>query len=119
MGDLLKRLVRQNVAVGYISRILAAFRDDERGALPVESDHPSSYSPSSSTQPLVKPLTNRELQILDLLGQRLQNKEMTSKMFISPQIVTKHLNNIYGKLNVSGRWQAVEKAHTLGILTRC
>jgi LuxR family maltose regulon positive regulatory protein len=117
MADLLKRLLRQKVAVGYISRILAAFRDDARGALPIESDHPSSYSPSSSTQPLAEPLTNRELEILDLLAQRLSNKEIAAKLFISPETIKKHLNNIYGKLNVSGRRQAVDKAETLGILS--
>jgi hypothetical protein len=41
-----------------------------------------------------------------------------STLFISPQTVKKHLNNIYGKLSVSGRRQAVEKAQMLGILPR-
>ena len=71
-----------------------------------------------STQPLVEPLTNRELEILDLLAQRFQNKEIAEKLFISPETVKKHLNNIYGKLSVSNRRQAVEKAETLGILKR-
>jgi LuxR family maltose regulon positive regulatory protein len=66
---------------------------------------------------LVQPLTNRELQILNLLGQWLQNKEIAAKLFISPLTVKKHLDNIYGKLNISGRRQAVEKAGTLGILS--
>ncbi len=71
-------------------------------------------------QALDEPLTNRELQILDLLAQRLQNKEIAAKVFISPETVKKHLNNIYGKLNVGNRLDAVEKARTLGILlTRC
>jgi len=69
-----------------------------------------------STQPLVEPLTNRELQTLNLLGERLQNKEIAAKLFISSGTVKKHLNNIYGKLNVSSRLEAVEKAKTLRIL---
>jgi len=69
-----------------------------------------------STQPLVESLTDRELEILDLLAQRLQNKEIAAKLFISPETVKKHLYHIYGKLNVSRRWDAVEKARAQGIL---
>jgi LuxR family maltose regulon positive regulatory protein len=133
MADLLKQLITQNVAVGYIGRILTAFKEDHSlppsPSLPVSPSphHPlppsSSYSafriPNSTfhtSQPSVQPLTNRERQILDLLGQWLQNKEIAAKLFISPLTVKKHLDNIYGKLNVSGRRQAVEKAQILGIL---
>ncbi|MFC1581094.1 response regulator [Thermodesulfobacteriota bacterium] len=121
MANLLKRLVKQNVAVRYIGRILAAFKEDELGAVPDASD-PGGLSPhhppqrSSSSQPLVEPLTNRELDLMELLAQRMSNKEIASELCISTETVKKHLNNIYGKLNVSGRRQAVEKADSLGIL---
>ena len=118
MADLLKQLVKQNVAVNYIGRILAAFKEDEDRAMQDESDHLTAQSPPLSTQPLVERLTNRELEILNLLGQWLQNKEIAAKLFISPVTVKKHLDNIYGKLNVSGRRQAVEQARDLGILAR-
>jgi hypothetical protein len=39
------------------------------------------------------------------------------KLFISPETVKKHLNNIYGKLEVSGRRQAVEQAQNLGLVS--
>jgi len=116
MADLLKQLIKQNVAVGYIGQILAVFRDDERGALPDECDPSTAHLLSSSTQPLVDPLTKRELEILDLLAQRLRNKEIAAKLFILPQTEKKHLNNIYGKLNVGNRREAVEKAKKIGIL---
>ena len=62
------------------------------------------------------PLSNREIEILELVSQRLRDKEIAAKLFISHQTVKKHLHNIYGKLNVSGRRKAAEKAETLGII---
>jgi len=118
MADLLKQLIKQNVAVEYIKRILDAFKEDELSAMKGESDHLTVQSPPLGTQPLAEPLTNRELDVLELLGQRFQNKEIAEKLFISPETVKKHLNNIYGKLNVSSRRLAVEQARDLGILPR-
>ncbi|MFC1824400.1 LuxR C-terminal-related transcriptional regulator [Thermodesulfobacteriota bacterium] len=118
MAYLLKRLINQNVSVGYIGKILAAFREDEQRAIQVESPPPKTQSPPLSTQFLVEPMTKREEEILNLLAQRLSNKEIADKLFISPETVKKHLNNIYGKLGVSKRLEAVEKAVAMGILTQ-
>ena len=116
MADLLKQLIKQNVAVGYIKRILDGFKEDELSAMKTDPDHPTTELSTSSRQPLADPLTNREQEILELLGQRMQNKEIAAKLFISPKTVKKHLDNIYGKLNVSNRHQAVEKARKVEIL---
>jgi LuxR family maltose regulon positive regulatory protein len=51
------------------------------------------------------------------MTQRLRNKEMASKLFVTPETIKKHLSSIYGKLNVTCRLQAVGKARALGILT--
>ena len=72
---------------------------------------------SDSPQPLVEPLSNRELDVLDLLAQRLSNKEIADKLFISITTVKSHIQNIYGKLNVRKRREAVEKAMKIGILS--
>jgi LuxR family maltose regulon positive regulatory protein len=78
---------------------------------------PVPTSPSHSIiQTLVDPLTNREFDVLKLLEQRLSNKEIATKLFISTGTIKKHLDNIYGKLNVSNRRQAVEKVKNIGIL---
>ena len=116
MEGLLKRLAKKNLASGYIGQLLAAFREDQSGVKHGTFETQTVGRPSVSNQPLVEPLTNRELEILDLLAQRLRNKEIAAKLFISPKTVKKHLDNIYSKLNVSTRQQAVDKSQKLGIL---
>jgi ATP/maltotriose-dependent transcriptional regulator MalT len=121
MADMLQQLHKQNVAVDFIERLLTAFGDDEAEPSPlsVSSSAPSPtlpVFPSPASQPLVEPLTNRELEILELLAQRRQNKEIAEKLFISTETVKSHLKNIYGKLNVSNRRQAVQRAKNLNIL---
>ena len=95
----------------------AAFRDDEHRKVPDATDDESPRPRRPTSQPLVDPLTNRELDILDLIAQRLSNKEIAETLFISTTTVKGHLQNIYGKLNVSKRREAVEKAEALGILS--
>ena len=74
-------------------------------------------SKSKIQNSLIEPLTNRELEVLELLAQRLQNKEIAEKLFVSPATVKSHLESIYQKLNVNKRREAIDKAHKLGILT--
>jgi len=100
----------------------AALRDDDRAVVSEAADHPIASAhqplrPSTPSQPLVAPLTNRELDVLDLLAQRLSTKEIADKLFISITTVKGHLHNIYGKLEVNKRSEAVDKAKALGILT--
>ena len=116
MIDLLKRLAEKNVAVDYVGKLLAAFGDDKLETVPDASKPQPAPAAVMSPQPLVEPLTHRELDVLELLAQRLQRKEIAEKLFISIETVKTHVTSIYQKLNVANRREAVERAKNLGIL---
>jgi DNA-binding NarL/FixJ family response regulator len=61
-------------------------------------------------------LTNREIDVLLLLEQRLTNKEIAARLMISPRTVQKHTINIYEKLQASNRREAIVQARALGLL---
>ena len=65
---------------------------------------------------IIDPLTEQELEILNLLSRCLSNKEITERLFIAPGTVKRHTNTVYRKLNVHSRRDAVAKAKGLGFL---
>jgi DNA-binding NarL/FixJ family response regulator len=62
-------------------------------------------------------LTARELEVLRLLARGLRNKEIAARLYVSERTVNFHLANIYQKLNVSGRTEALSKALEQGLIT--
>ncbi len=62
-------------------------------------------------------LTARELDVLRLLARGLRNKEIAARLYVSERTVNFHLANIYQKLNVSGRTEALSKAIEQGLVT--
>lgn len=61
-------------------------------------------------------LSNRELEILALLAQGHSNHEIAGKLFVSLSTVKTHLQNLFRKLEVKRRTQAVEKARRLNLI---
>jgi histidine kinase len=67
---------------------------------------------------LVDPLTIRETQVLNLLSEGMSNKEIAKKLDITINTVKGYIKNIYGKLEVNRRVQAIEKAKNLKIIKK-
>lgn len=108
---LLQELARKGIAQGYIGQLLSAIREpgEVQPIKPAPPVHPGS-------QGLIEALTYRELDVLELLAQRLSNQEIADKLVISPATARTHLANIYQKLHVGSRRQAVLRARELAII---
>ena len=61
-------------------------------------------------------ISKRELDVLGLMAQGLSNEEIAGKLFVSLNTVKTHSSNIFLKLDVKRRTQAVEKAKRLNII---
>lgn len=96
----------------HVEKILAAFT---RQALDAGEDGATNGRRPSSEIP--EPLTAREMDVLLLLARRLSNKQIAQELVVSPATVKSHTLSIYAKLNVHGRWQAVNRATELGLLS--
>jgi LuxR family maltose regulon positive regulatory protein len=107
MAELLTRFRDERGDSRYLEKALEAF---SARVAPVPD------LPLSGPDALRDPLTNREMEILNLLTKRLRNKEIGDRLNISPETVRRHTANIYQKLNVHDRRQAVERAVSLRIL---
>lgn len=114
--------IRTFVDVGpAMSRVLSQLKADDGlhdYVYRIRSAFPSSHQSQQAFKQgeLLDPLTNRELEILDLLTRRLSNKEIANQLMISAGTVKGHTIKIYNKLDVNGRRKAVEKALSLGLV---
>ncbi len=75
-------------------------------------DQSSKFDSESGTETLTK----RELEVLDLIGKGLKNKQIAKQLLISEPTVRCHLSSIYGKLGVNDRLNLVIKAYQIGLL---
>lgn len=99
----------QGIAPDYVRFLLAAFSSTDA----VEVDPRSSLTDQSE---LVETLSKRELQVLQLISEGLSNREIADRLFLSINTIKVHTRNIYGKLGVNNRTQAVATARALQIL---
>ena len=96
----------------YVMKLLAAFPPELVPAA-IQTHKTSTALPASY---LVDPLSERELEVLKLIASGLSNPEIARKLFVAISTVKRHINNIYAKLNVHTRTQAVAKGRELKVL---
>jgi len=114
-GGRMKLFVADSPLVAYVDKLLAAYPKNECDAPRPEDGqalHPSSFIP----QPLVEPLSQRELQVLRLIAQGLSNREISERLFLALSTVKGHSRIIFDKLQVQRRTEAVARARELGLL---
>ncbi|MFA9435283.1 MAG: LuxR C-terminal-related transcriptional regulator, partial [Deltaproteobacteria bacterium] len=119
MTEMLKHLRKQGVAKDFIKLILAEVETVRQLVLRQEmSGRQTGSSETAKNGLLIEGLTTRELEILTQVAEGLSNTEIGAKLFLSSLTVKKHLSNIYQKLGVRKRLEAVNRARELGILPR-
>jgi LuxR family maltose regulon positive regulatory protein len=119
MAALLARVVGHGSPVAaYAASLLTAFPDELR-IEKVESRNPSTTNSQFSilnSQLLVEPLTEREIEILRLIAAGSSNQAIADTLVIAISTVKRHINNIYGKLDVQSRTQALVRGRELNLL---
>jgi LuxR family maltose regulon positive regulatory protein len=99
MAELLRQAVAQDLHTSYALGLLDALGEAV-----------------TAPQPLIEPLSERELEVLRWVAAGYSNQEIAQELVVAVSTVKKHINNIYGKLEVGSRTQAVARARELGLL---
>jgi LuxR family maltose regulon positive regulatory protein len=114
-GPPMARLVSAAAARGvlpvYTRKVLAAFEAETR-----KREDKTSQPPAALAQPLIEPLSQREIEVLQLIAQGLSNQEIGERLFLALDTVKGHNRKIFDKLQVQRRTEAVARARELGLL---
>jgi LuxR family maltose regulon positive regulatory protein len=116
LAALLRRLVPTGSVPQYLGTLLAAFDRQASRVQPATGTLAGEEFSSGATQALIDPLSVRELEVLRLVAVGRSNREIARELIVTVGTVKKHVNNIFGKLEVQSRTQAVARARELGLL---
>src|SRR5216683_1180477 len=109
MAHLLSEAASHGIMPDYTGKLLAILETDAQ-----KHKYTSSLPPPA--QPLIEPLSARELEVLHLMAQGLSNQEMCERLFLALDTVKGYNRKIFGKLQVQRRTEAVARARELGLL---
>jgi LuxR family maltose regulon positive regulatory protein len=116
MGVLLRQSMSCDVDQDYVARLLAAFEATDQQSGGVDGPAFERRATPVHSFALVEPLSKREVDVLRMLKTELTGPEIAHELVISLNTVRTHTKNIYGKLGVNSRRQAVARAESLGLL---
>lgn len=110
VARLLYEALSLEIKPDYVQQLLSVFPNIE--AEPVKQN--IQQTPEGEW---VEPLSERELEVLQLIAKGLTNREVGERLYLTPNTVKAHARTIYGKLGVNNRTQAVSRARALGLIS--
>ena len=108
----------RSAAPEFVDDLLARFGDLRPAQPAAAAPHPAGSPQALAPQPggLIEPLSERELEILRLIGDGQSNQAIADRLVITVGTAKWHISNIYGKLGVRSRTQALSRARELGLI---
>ena len=103
MAKLLRSVLSRQVSTRFVGTLQASFM-------------PSIEGQTRKSQPLIEPLTKRELEVMRYIAAGMSNREIAEEMIVAMGTVAKYTNNIFTKLHVRNRTQAVTEAKALELI---
>jgi LuxR family transcriptional regulator, maltose regulon positive regulatory protein len=103
MARLLSNTASKGIMTDYIGKLLAV------------NEVPSSSSSTAGN--LVEPLSQREQEVLQLVARGFSNREISERLYLALTTVKGHNSNIFGKLQVKSRTEAIVRARELGLIS--
>ena len=108
MAQLLYEAIACGIAPEYAGRLLTQFPTEEQ-VITLTPPHPLTHT-------LIEPLSKRELEVMQLIASGASNAEIAQELYIAVGTVKNHVKNIYSKLGVHSRTQAIARARDLGLI---
>lgn len=118
MVRLLSEAASHGIMTLYVAKLIAVFNTAKNDERQTTEPPPSSSVSNTAKRPssLVEPLSERELEVLQLMAQGLSNQEIGERLFLALDTVKGHNRRIFAKLQVQRRTEAVARARELGLL---
>jgi len=118
VAGLILSVERNNLPDSYFSALLGLIERTPRTDPGPGSDADVALKASRkhALEALVEPLSQRELEVLELINEGLANKEIASRLDVAPTTIKAHIRNLYGKIGARSRTEALAKARQMGVL---